>query len=99
MYRARWQIELAFKRLKSILNMDQLNTRDPGLARSWILAHLIAAVMLEGVAGVLPDTPTLGPSTPMPPILGPLALGPLALGPLALGPSLPSHPRGATCAF
>jgi Transposase DDE domain len=62
MYRTRWQIELAFKRLKSILHIDRLNTRDPALARSWILAHLIAAVMLEEVAGVTPDTPTLGPS-------------------------------------
>ena len=64
MYRTRWQIELAFKRLKSILNIDQLKARDPALARSWILAHLIAAVMLEEVAGVMPDTPTLGPSPP-----------------------------------
>lgn len=61
MYRVRWQIELAFKRLKSILQIDRLNTRDPALARSWIVAHLIAAVMLEQVAGTLPDTPTLGP--------------------------------------
>mgnify|MGYP002654442093 CR=1 FL=1 len=64
MYRTRWQIELAFKRLKSILHIDQLKTRDPALARSWILAHLIAAVMLEEVAGVMPDTPPLGPSQP-----------------------------------
>lgn len=67
MYRTRWQIELAFKRLKSILHMDQLKTRDPALARSWILAHLIAAVMLEEVAGIMPDTPPLGPSQPFDP--------------------------------
>jgi hypothetical protein len=60
MYRVRWQIELAFKRLKSILRIDRLNTRDPALARSWITAHLIAAVMLEQVTGASPDTPTLG---------------------------------------
>jgi hypothetical protein len=64
MYRTRWQIELAFKRLKSLLHIDQLKSRDPALARSWILAHLIAAVMLEGVAGAMPDTPPLGPSQP-----------------------------------
>lgn len=67
MYRTRWQIELAFKRLKSILHLDQLKSRDPALARSWILAHLIAAVMLEEVAGVMPDTPTLAPTPPADP--------------------------------
>lgn len=63
MHRPRWQIELAFKRLKSILHSDQRRTRDPALARSWIPAHLIAAVMLEEVVGVRPATPTPWPSS------------------------------------
>lgn len=59
-YRVRWQIELAFKRLKSILHVDRLTTRDAALARTWIMAHLIACVMMEHLAGAMPAAPTLG---------------------------------------
>jgi hypothetical protein len=43
----RWQVELAFKRLKSLGGFAELQARDPKLARSWLLAHLIAAVLIE----------------------------------------------------
>lgn len=47
MYRLRWQIELAFKRLKSLLRIDTLPaTTDKG-ARSWIYAHLIVALLTD----------------------------------------------------
>lgn len=46
-YRLRWQIELAFKRLKSLLHIDQLPAFDPRLAKAWIYAHLIAALVLD----------------------------------------------------
>lgn len=46
-YRLRWQIELAFKRLKSLLHLDRLPAKDEGLARTWILAHMIVALMIE----------------------------------------------------
>jgi hypothetical protein len=45
MYRGRWQIELFFKRLKSILDLDELPTRDPTSARPWILLKVIAAIL------------------------------------------------------
>jgi hypothetical protein len=45
MYRERWQIELFFKRLKSILDLDELPTRDPTSARPWILLKMIAAIL------------------------------------------------------
>jgi hypothetical protein len=44
-YRERWQIELFFKRLKSILDLDELPTRDPTTARPWILLKMIAAIL------------------------------------------------------
>src|SRR6202161_2829531 len=44
MYRLRWQIELAFKRLKSLLNLDRLPARNEKGRRSWICAHLILAI-------------------------------------------------------
>jgi len=47
LYRVRWQIELAFKRLKSILRLDRLPAKDPGLARAWIAAHLLLALLIE----------------------------------------------------
>jgi transposase len=50
LYRNRWQVELGFKRLKTIGGIDQLPTADPQLARTWLLAHLIAAVLTEELA-------------------------------------------------
>lgn len=50
MYRVRWQIELAFKRLKSLLNLDALRARDAQLARTYLLGKLICAVLMEAIA-------------------------------------------------
>ena len=47
LYRFRWQVELAFKRLKSLLELDELPARDPPLARSFLYAKLLAALLLE----------------------------------------------------
>jgi hypothetical protein len=43
LYRLRWQIELLFKRLKSLLHIDTLPSREGPTAKSWMLARLIAA--------------------------------------------------------
>jgi hypothetical protein len=42
-----WDIELAFKRLKSLLNLDRLPARTEKGARSWIYAHLILAIATD----------------------------------------------------
>jgi hypothetical protein len=47
LYRLRWQVELLFKRLKSLLHIDALPTRDGPTARSWILARLLAAAIAQ----------------------------------------------------
>jgi hypothetical protein len=47
LYRMRWQIELAFKRMKSQLHIDRLPAKDPNLARAWLHAHLLAALLAE----------------------------------------------------
>jgi hypothetical protein len=57
LYRMRWQIELAFKRLKSLAGFAELRARDPRLARAWLLAHLIAAVLIETSLGEGLDAP------------------------------------------
>jgi hypothetical protein len=57
LYRMRWQIELAFKRLKSLGGFADLQASDPRLARSWLLAHLIAATLIETALGEALDSP------------------------------------------
>lgn len=47
LYRFRWQVELAFKRLKSILHFDELPAKDPALARTTLYAKLLTAFLLE----------------------------------------------------
>lgn len=66
MYRLRWQVELGLKRLKSGLGIDRLLARDERLARSWLLAHLILALLIEGVAGEVLDAPPCAPGRPRP---------------------------------
>ena len=47
LYRVRWQIELLFKRLKSLLHLDALPSRDGPTAKSWLLARFIAAALAD----------------------------------------------------
>ena len=49
-YRLRWQIELAFKRLKSLLHIDRLPTRTERTSRSWLYAHLILALLCDDLS-------------------------------------------------
>ena len=57
LYRLRWRIELAFKRLKSLLRLDRLPAKDKGLAKAWIFAHLIAALLVEDLSPEFRDSP------------------------------------------
>jgi hypothetical protein len=47
LYRCRWQIEITFKRLKQLLKLGRLPHQEPRAARSWILAKLVVALLLE----------------------------------------------------
>lgn len=47
LYRLRWQIEMAFKRMKGLLDLGDLPVKDPQLAYSYLAAKLLAALMLE----------------------------------------------------
>lgn len=47
LYRMRWQIELQFKRLKSLLQFDHLRAQDPALAQTYLLGKLLAALLLD----------------------------------------------------
>lgn len=47
LYRLRWRIELAFKRLKSVIGLAGPPGKDPRTAKAWILAHLLMILLLE----------------------------------------------------
>ena len=50
LYRLRWQIELFFKRLKSLLHLDTLPSRQGPTAKSWMLARFLAAALAQKLA-------------------------------------------------
>ena len=47
MYRMRWQVELAFKRLKSLLGLGHLKKTDQEGARAWLHGKLFFAILIE----------------------------------------------------
>ena len=47
LYRMRWQIELVFKRLKSILDYDKLQTKTDLTSRAWLHCKLLTAAICE----------------------------------------------------
>ena len=85
LYRVRWQIELAFKRLKSILRLDRLPAKDPGLARAWIAAHLLLALLIEDTTAQMADFSLRILKRPRPPPRPPEP----SAGPRALATHLP----------
>jgi Transposase DDE domain len=46
-YRLRWQIELIFKRLKSIINFDHLSKHDDASAIAWLYGKLFVALLTQ----------------------------------------------------
>lgn len=48
-YRGRWQVELAFKRLKSIMGVGSLRKTDPDSSRAWIHGKLLVAFLVEAL--------------------------------------------------
>lgn len=61
LYRLRWQIEIAFKRLKSLVGLADLQAKEPRLTRSCLYAKLILALLREDV---LQDVLDSSPSAP-----------------------------------
>jgi IS4 transposase len=65
-YRLRWQIELAIKRLKSLLHIDRLPAKDPDLAKCWLYSHLLLALLLEDLSQDFLDSPPCAPESTAP---------------------------------
>jgi hypothetical protein len=59
LYRSRWRIEMAFKRLKSILGLGGPPGEDKAIAKTWILAHLLMILLLEPHTSVAEVSPRL----------------------------------------
>jgi Transposase DDE domain len=47
LYRSRWQVELAFKRIKTLLGAGHVPKTDPESARAWIYGKLLAVLLIE----------------------------------------------------
>jgi hypothetical protein len=57
LYRLRWRIELAVKRLKSLIHLKGPPGFDERSARPYVLAHLLAILLLEPLIDELEDSP------------------------------------------
>jgi hypothetical protein len=57
LYRLRWRIELAFKRLKSLIGLKGPPGADERSARPYMLAHLLVILLLEPLVDELEDSP------------------------------------------
>ena len=57
LYRLRWRIELAFKRLKSLVGLSGPPSVDERSAKPYILAHLLAILLLEPLTGAFEVSP------------------------------------------
>jgi hypothetical protein len=47
LYRLRWQIEISFKRMKSILGLGHLPKKDPLSAQAWLEGKLFVGLLIE----------------------------------------------------
>jgi hypothetical protein len=59
-YRLRWQIELTFKRLKSIVQLGHVPKLDDQSSRSWLLGKLFVALLSQKLARVARATSPWG---------------------------------------
>jgi hypothetical protein len=62
LYRLRWRIELAFKRLKSVVGLHGPPGKDDRSARPYLLAHLLTILLLEPLVDALEDSPRWAPA-------------------------------------
>lgn len=66
-YRRRWQLELVFKRAKSIMGLGQLPKKSDASSRAWLSGKLLVAMLVEKLWGLAesfsPWGYSLGPSS------------------------------------
>ena len=57
LYRLRWRIEIAFKRMKSLVGLRGPPGECSALAKAWVLCHLIAVLLTEAPLAAFGDSP------------------------------------------
>lgn len=57
LYRLRWRIELAFKRLKGLIGLKGPPGKDKRSAKPWLMAHLLLILLLEPLVDAFGDSP------------------------------------------
>jgi hypothetical protein len=67
LYRLRWQIELVFKRMKSILGLGHLPKTDPLSAQAWLQGKIFVGLLLERMLHTAKLISPWGYSLPAPP--------------------------------
>jgi hypothetical protein len=71
LYRARWQVELAFKRMKSLMQIGHLPKSHPLSGRAWLHGKLFVGLLAETMIAVAETFSPWG--YPLPPTAEPLA--------------------------
>ena len=62
LYRLRWRIEIAFKRMKSLIRLKGPPGACPVVAKVWVLCHLIAVLLTEAQLSAIGDSPRRAPA-------------------------------------
>ena len=62
LYRLRWRIEIAFKRMKSLIELRPPPGKCPEVAKVWVLCHLIAVLLTEAQLSAIGDSPRRAPA-------------------------------------
>lgn len=89
LYRFRWQIELAFKRMKGIVLLDEMAAKEPALCRVFLLMQVLALLLLDDLRCRWAAFSPWGYGTPAPSV--PVAAVPRPAANLA-------RRRGSVCA-
>jgi len=56
-YRGRWQIELFFKRIKTLMNVGSLPSRNPESALSWMTGKILIAIITQSLHALAEGKP------------------------------------------
>ena len=90
-YRLRWQVELTFKRLKSIAQIGHVPKHDDQSSRAWLYGKLLVALLSQRLARVGKSISPWGYLLPQPPSTLPVAMIHFALDQIlaAITPRIP----------